>query len=116
MDQVELQPTKIASTTDKKILIALLLWFFLGTLSAHRFYAGRIKSAVFQLITPWIGLIFILVGVGFSVTDNLAGMGLSGILFVVFYGGFFIWLLVDLICILMGKFRDRNGSQISQWT
>jgi len=116
MDQVELQPTKIASTSDKKILIALLLWFFLGTLGGHRFYSGRIKSALVQLIMPWIGLIFLLAVAGFSYADNFSGMGISGILVAIFYVGFFIWLLVDLIYLLMGKFRDGNGSQITQWT
>ena len=31
--------------------IAFLLWFFLGFLSAHRFYCGKIGSGILYLIT-----------------------------------------------------------------
>ena len=37
--------------SDKKKGIALALWFFLGFLSAHRFYTGKTGSAVLQIVT-----------------------------------------------------------------
>ena len=32
--------------SDRKILIALLLWFFLGVLGVHRFYVGKIGTGL----------------------------------------------------------------------
>jgi TM2 domain-containing membrane protein YozV len=40
-----------ASASDKRILPAFLLCFFFGIFGAHRFYAGKIGSAVAQLLT-----------------------------------------------------------------
>ncbi|MFD1954339.1 TM2 domain-containing protein [Paenibacillus thailandensis] len=43
----------------KNMVIAYVLWYFLGILGGHRFYMGRIGSAVAQLILSLtvIGLI-----------------------------------------------------------
>ncbi|EIM05271.1 hypothetical protein A1A1_17120 [Planococcus antarcticus DSM 14505] len=40
----------------KKPLIAYLLWFFLGTLGAHRFYLGNTTLAVCMLLFGWLTL------------------------------------------------------------
>src|SRR6266487_4884321 len=56
------------------------LCLFLGGFGAHRFYTGKIKSGVVQLVT-------------------LGGCG--------------VWALVDLITILLGKFKDKNGVPMS---
>jgi TM2 domain-containing membrane protein YozV len=37
--------------TDKRILPAFLLCFFLGVFGVHRFYVGKIGSGVAQLLT-----------------------------------------------------------------
>ena len=37
--------------SDKKILPAFLLCFFLGTFGAHRFYVGKIGTGILQLLT-----------------------------------------------------------------
>jgi TM2 domain-containing membrane protein YozV len=37
--------------TDKRILPAFLLCFFLGVFGAHRFFLGKIGSGVAQLLT-----------------------------------------------------------------
>ncbi|HEV2964955.1 MAG TPA: NINE protein [Candidatus Angelobacter sp.] len=39
------------SATDKRILPAFLLCFFLGFLGVHRFYVGKIGSGIAQLLT-----------------------------------------------------------------
>jgi len=36
---------------SKSIVVAYLLWLFLGWISAHRFYLGRPGSAILQIIT-----------------------------------------------------------------
>jgi TM2 domain-containing membrane protein YozV len=37
--------------TDKRILPAFLLCFFLGVFGAHRFYVGKIGSAIAMIFT-----------------------------------------------------------------
>ena len=39
------------STSDKRILPAFLLCFFLGVFGVHRFYAGKIGTGVLELLT-----------------------------------------------------------------
>ncbi len=66
----------MATTVEQKILIeqrvtnegpsvvaAYLLWFFLGFFAAHRFYLGRIGSAIVQLVLNMmvVGLIWLFV-------------------------------------------------------
>lgn len=50
--------------------VAYLLWFFLGGLSVHRFYLGKIGIGILYLVTfqlfgiGWIIDLFILGGIG----------------------------------------------------
>ena len=69
--------------TEKRILPAGLLCFFLGVFGAHRFYVGKIGTGLLQLVT-------------------LGGLG--------------IWMLVDLIMLVSGEFRDKEGNRITEWT
>ncbi|MGU3496825.1 TM2 domain-containing protein [Xanthobacteraceae bacterium A53D] len=47
------------------LVLAYLFWFFMGLVSAHRFYLGRPGTAVLQILTFFIGigLIWLLVDV-----------------------------------------------------
>ena len=38
-------------TSPKSRLTSLLLWIFFGAFSAHRFYAGKIGTAILQMFT-----------------------------------------------------------------
>lgn len=40
-----------AAASDKRILPAFLLCFFLGVFGVHRFYAGKIGTGILELIT-----------------------------------------------------------------
>ena len=40
----------------------------------------------------------------------------TGVLMLVTFGGCGIWMLVDLIFILLGSFRDQQGRLIFRWT
>ena len=62
------------STTDKRILPALLLCFFLGVFGVHRFYVGKIGTGILQIVTLgglgiWALIDFIMIIVG-AFTDK----------------------------------------------
>lgn len=64
------------SVSDKSMVPAALLCFFLGIFGAHRFYVGKVGTGILQLVT-------------------LGGLG--------------IWSLIDLVMIIVGSFKDKNG-------
>jgi len=78
-----MQPLPRELATEKRILPAGLLCFFLGVFGAHRFYVGKIGTGILQLVT-------------------LGGLG--------------IWMLVDLIMLVTGEFKDKDGNRITEWT
>lgn len=49
----------------KSLLIAYLLWWFLGALGVHRIYAGRVASGVAMLVLSVISVVLTFVAVGF---------------------------------------------------
>lgn len=69
--------------SDKRVLPLFLLFFFLAWLGVHRFYVGKIGTAI---------------------------------LFILTLGGFGIWWIIDLILIVTGNFKDKQGQKIIQWT
>ncbi|WP_087750806.1 TM2 domain-containing protein [Paraburkholderia caledonica] len=74
----------------KSVGVAYLLWFFLGTLGAHRFYAGRTGTAIVQLLLTIAGACTMLLGVGFFI------VGCVG-----------LWVLIDAF-LLPGIIRSFN--------
>jgi TM2 domain-containing membrane protein YozV len=73
--------------SDRTILPAFLLCLFFGIFGAHRFYAGRIGSAVAMLV-----LFFVTLGVVPA-----------------------FWMLVDLIILVTSSFRDGQGKIMRRW-
>lgn len=65
-----------ASTTRDPFLPTFFLALFLGIFGAHRFYVGKVKSGIAQLLT---------------------------------FGGLGIWAFIDIITILIGKFKTQSG-------
>lgn len=58
------QPTSGTSSRGRSVLLAYVLWFFLGALGAHKFYLNQ----------PYQGIIYILLTViGWSTTPILIG-------------------------------------------
>jgi TM2 domain-containing membrane protein YozV len=60
--------------TEKRILPAFLLCFFLGIFGAHRFYVGKIGTGILQIVTLgglgiWTLIDFIMIIVG-AFTDK----------------------------------------------
>ncbi len=42
----------------KSLVVAYLLWFFLGTFGAHRYYLGRDGSGLTMLLLTLVSLVF----------------------------------------------------------
>jgi len=76
---------------DKSMLLAYVLWFFLGSLGIHRFYLGATRSAIILLVLTILSVVLSVVGVG----------PLLGLVVV-------IWLIVDIF-LIPGMVRAANG-------
>jgi TM2 domain-containing membrane protein YozV len=75
----------------KSIVVAYLLWLFLGGAGGHRFYAGKTGSAVAQLLLLIFGILLTVVFVGFLILIGL-----------------YIWVLVDAF-LIPGWIRNQNS-------
>lgn len=71
---------------EKSILVAYLLWFFLGGLGAHRFYLGYTNSGIAMVLLLAFSIVF----------------GIAAFLSPVLYLGLLawaIWVLADAVLI-----------------
>ena len=84
--------------SPKSRLTTTLLAFFLGVFGAHRFYTGRIGTAVTMLVLWIVGLatLWILVGIPFVIAVG-------------------IWAFVDFIIAVAGAATDKEGRAIKNW-
>ncbi|MCJ7575652.1 MAG: TM2 domain-containing protein [Dehalococcoidia bacterium] len=84
--------------SPKSRLATTLLAFFLGIFGAHRFYLGKIGTAIVMLLLGIAGLATIWLFVG----D----------IFLIAVG---IWAFVDFIVAVVGRMRDKEGKLIEKW-
>lgn len=77
------QTTTTVQIGSRNMVIAYVLWFFLGQLGLHRFYLGRTGSAIVQLILGLVGYM----------TFAIFGLGL------LFLIPLWIWLFIDIFLI-----------------
>ena len=82
--------------SPKSRTVTGVLAFFFGWLGIHRFYAGKTGSAIIMLI----------LGIIASVAYFL---GFPYVLYLLE-----LWVLIDFIMILIGKFKDKNGLLIKK--
>ncbi len=95
--------------SDKSNVVALVLYFLLGAVGAHRFYVGRIGTGVLQLLACVIPIV-----VAFQVQGSQSGgtaMALA-LLALAILAALVIWLLVDGVQILRQKFTDSKGDPL----
>lgn len=78
-----------AGESDRLVLPAFLLAFFLGVFGVHRFYCGKTGSGIVMLL----------------LTISVVGLFVSG-----------IWATIDWIVIACGGFRDDEGKLLRRWT
>lgn len=76
-------------TSQKKILPAFILCFFLGYFGFHRFYVGKIGTGILMVL----------------LTLSVFGLVVSA-----------IWAFIDWIMIIVGAFRDKRGNLLTEWT
>ena len=96
---VRVGKTMEGDVSPKSRLATTLLAFFLGEFGAHRFYLGKIGTAVAMLllgIVGWSTVWFFGVGLAF-----LIGVG--------------IWAFVDFIFAVIGCMKDKEGRVIAKW-
>jgi len=102
--------TRVAGELEKKVewgispksrLATTLLAFFFGGFGAHRFYIGKIGTAIVMLLLGIVG----------AVTTGLFWLFL-GWFCVVALG---IWVLVDFFVAVTGNMKDSEGKLIKKW-
>jgi len=89
------QKEKIIKKSRKRWGICLLLCLLLGWMGAHRFYAGRFVTGIIMICLIIVGFVFYIpfgIDVGITV----------------------IWVIIDLIRIICGKFTDKEGNPITR--
>jgi TM2 domain-containing membrane protein YozV len=99
---------------------AYALWFFLGALGAHRFYAHRNASAIAMLalcVGGWIAFLAGGGGLAYGIANEAVGTGVSGMAGLI-VGGLAIaanagWWCVDAILIALWKQEKLDGSEKS---
>jgi len=88
----------------KSRLVATLLTAFLGMFGAHRFYIGKIRTALAMLIVTITCLATVrLVQPPFNIIIPI-------ILLIIF-----LWVLVDFIYTASGIMKDKHGKIIMHW-
>ena len=77
--------------------LLLLLTLFGGIFGMHRFYAGRPLSGLYMLMLTPLGLILLVAFIGVFPLSAVT-----------------IWMLVDLVFVASGRFRDGQGRPITE--
>lgn len=81
--------SNVKDKKNKSMLTAVLLWLFLGSIGAHRFYLQHTASGIVQLLC----LVF-------------CRLIIPGIILG-------IWLLIDIILLISGKLKSADVSELT---
>lgn len=92
-----------AAISPKSRLATSLLAFFIGGFGAHRFYIGKIRTAIAMLFLWILG----------AVEKWVTVWGSRGS--VAFFAIVSIWALIDFIFAVSGNMKDSNGKPIKNW-
>lgn len=64
MSMTDAQTVMMYDATKKSLPVSYILWWFLGTFGAHRFYMGRTSSAIVMLVITLVSIPLTLVFIG----------------------------------------------------
>lgn len=98
--------------SSKSRLAAMLSCFFLGWLGVHRFYIGKNLTAGIQ---AGLGIFGTWSGVGATLQEPQYFP-----IHLIMVGGpflvpLFFWVLIDLLSLIVGSMRDKEGRFIERW-
>jgi len=105
------------SYKKKNQLVYFLLELFLNIGVGH-FYAGNYLLGGLKITIVFLPclLVCVMVCLGVAITDKISNIFSFGFCLVCLLGfGQFIWWLVDLIIIGIGKYTDGNGVPLNPW-
>jgi TM2 domain-containing membrane protein YozV len=102
----------IGGVSPKSRLVAFLCCIFFGIIGVHSFYAGKVVTGVVLIV-----LLILETVIAFILSTVLAifTAGLGVMIFPLFFIPTEIWIFVDFIMILIGKYKDSKGRVISRW-
>jgi len=96
---VRLAKAEVLDISPKSRIAATLLAWFLGMFGVHRFYVGKIGTAVGMLVLGIVGY----------ATTWVWGLGF------IFLTAVGIWAFIDFIYAVSGNMRDTEGRLIKNW-
>ncbi len=102
VQQEELQGS-LTPASDKKWSTAFILFIFLGSLGAHRFYAGKIGTGILQLLT-FGGLgIWLFIDYIFLIQGNFKDKNGQALYRAPINGGDKSWVTAAFLCAFLGQ-------------
>ena len=125
MEVLEAQSLNTVQTKGKSKLVAIILWIFLGQISAHNIYLGKIKKglclAIFYVVSciifkklgnesvsDFVFFDFIITPIKVMVSRNF----LAGLFGVTCSLGILTNMIFELVEIVRGKYRDDNNQNV----
>jgi len=92
---------------EKNKTTALLLCIFLGIFGAHRFYVGKIGSAIGMLA---LLIVSVCGSLGADTEGSIEATMVAGFLLL----GFLVWWIIDIVMIGNGSFKDSMGNPLKK--
>ena len=102
-------------SSKSRLATSLLAWF-LGIFGAHRFYVGKVGTAVVMLILGILAAVCYFVGF-FGGLAGDRGEPVWGLMLIagILYFSVWVWMIIDFIIAVTGNFRDSHGKIIKKW-
>lgn len=97
---------KKPSISKKSRLVAFLLCYLFGFFGAHRFYVGKNYSGLLFILAPILLVMLAIARPSHLLTIVLLCIPVIAIVIVYF---------VDLIMIILGKFKTAKGYVVKKW-
>ncbi|WGI20236.1 TM2 domain-containing protein [Amylibacter sp. IMCC11727] len=98
--------------TEKSMVIAYVIWFFLGQFGVHRMYLGRVRSGLLMLgLIVGFG-IFLLIGLSQDAgTLSDTGLMIMSVSSFSMLALWFCWYIVDIVLIAVMVSKDNNEAR-----